>query len=321
MCRAAPALGLVAVPNVRSSHSRPTPRAGGVGIVVAASGAFGVLAALGDLPPELFHVLVTGGCVVALVGLVDDRADLSPLGRFAVHFLVAGWVVAQLYGLPSLSGDSDVARVAWWQFAGLVLGVVWVLNLFNFMDGIDGLAGSEAAFVAIGSACVAWLSGLATPVAWLAALLGASCLGFLAWNWQPARIFMGDVGSCYLGYLLAVLALAAARTEPAWLWAWLILGAVFLVDATVTLVIRVLHGERPWVAHRNHAYQKLARRWGSHARVSFAVLLVNALWLLPAALGAARNPDWAPIIAMLATLPLIVLVVVSGAGVPEAKTE
>ena len=312
MCRVAPALGLLAVPNDRSSHSRATPHGGGVAIVCAVSGAFAVLAAVGDLPSDLFHVLVTGGCAVALLGLVDDRIGLPSIVRFAIHLVVAAWAVTWLYGLPTSGG-----AVALLRYAALVLAVVWTLNLFNFMDGIDGLAGSQAVFVTLGGVLIAWLTGFATSAAWLGAVIAASCLGFLAWNWQPARIFMGDVGSGYLGYLLAVLALVSARDEPATCWVWIILGACFLVDATVTLVVRVLHGEKPWVAHRNHAYQKLSRSWGSHARVSSAFLLVNLLWLFPAAALAAAYPGWAPAIALVALAPLLVLALVLGAGRPE----
>jgi Fuc2NAc and GlcNAc transferase len=313
MCRVAPALGLVAVPNDRSSHSRAIPRAGGVAIVCAVSGAFAILAAVGELPSDLFHVFVTGGCAVALLGLIDDRLGLPPLVRLVIHIFVAGWAVTWLYGPPTF--PMQAASVL--QDVALVLAVVWALNLFNFMDGIDGLAGSQAVFVTLGAALIAWLTGVATSATSLGAVIAASCLGFLAWNWQPARIFMGDVGSGYLGYLLAALALVSARDEAAASWVWLILGGSFLVDATVTLVIRVLHGEKPWEAHRNHAYQKLSRSWGSHARVSSAFLVVDLLWLFPAAVLAAAFPGWAPAIALLAVAPLIALALLIGAGRPE----
>jgi Fuc2NAc and GlcNAc transferase len=270
------------------------------------------LSAVGELPPDLFHVLVTGGCAVALLGLVDDRIGLPPIVRLVVHLFVAGWAITWLYGFP-MEDAADALK-----YGGLVLAVVWVLNLYNFMDGIDGLAGSQAVFVTLGGVFIAWLTGSATSAAWLGAVIAASCMGFLAWNWHPARIFMGDVGSGYLGYLLAALAMVSARDQPAASWVWIILGASFLVDATVTLIIRVFHGEKPWVAHRNHAYQKLSRAWGSHARVSSAFLLVDLLWLLPAAVFAAANPRWAPAIALVAVVPLIGLALLIGAGRPES---
>src|SRR5688572_29908989 len=313
MCRMAPALGLIAVPNDRSSHSRAIPRGGGVAIVCAVSGAFAILAAVGELPGDLFHVLVTGGCAVALLGLIDDRVGLPAIVRLVIHLFVACWAVSWLYGFPTLPADAaDVLK-----YAALVLAVVWALNLFNFMDGIDGLAGSQAVFVTLAGAFIAWLTGSATSATWLGAVIAASCLGFLAWNWQPARIFMGDVGSGYLGYLLIALALVSARDEPAVSWVWLILAGAFLVDATVTLVIRVFRGEKPWEAHRNHAYQKLSRSWGSHARVSSAFLLVDLLWLFPAAMLAGAYPGWAPAITLVAVAPLVGLALLIGAGRPE----
>jgi Fuc2NAc and GlcNAc transferase len=186
------------------------------------------------------------------------------------------------------------------------------MNLFNFMDGTDGIAASEAIFVLCGGALLGVLSGSA-QVCWAALLCATACLGFLLWNWAPARIFMGDVGSGYLGYVIAVLALAATRANPAALWAWLILGGVFFVDATVTLLRRLARGERPHEAHRSHAYQWFARRWDSHAKVTCAVLAVDLLWLLPCAVFALRAPSFAAATAMVALLPLVLLAcVVSG---------
>jgi Fuc2NAc and GlcNAc transferase len=139
-------------------------------------------------------------------------------------------------------------------------------------------------------------------------------VGFLLWNWPPAKIFMGDVGSGYLGYVIAVLALAAARDDPVALWVWLILGGVFFVDATVTLVRRVLRGDRIHQAHRSHAYQWLARRWGSHRRVIVIVTILNLLWLLPCAFLATLHPDHAVAIAVVALAPLVALAFAAGSG-------
>jgi Fuc2NAc and GlcNAc transferase len=185
------------------------------------------------------------------------------------------------------------------------------MNLFNFMDGIDGIAATEATFVSWGGALLASMAAVSSEVRWAAVLLGAACLGFLRWNWPPARIFMGDVGSGYLGYVIAVLAVAATRENPAALWIWLILGGVFFVDATVTLLRRLLRGDRIYEAHRSHAYQWLARRWESHAKVTWAVLTVNVLWLLPCAVFATRRPGIAAATAILALAPLVLFAVVA----------
>jgi Fuc2NAc and GlcNAc transferase len=195
-----------------------------------------------------------------------------------------------------------------------VVGVVWVLNLFNFMDGIDGIAASEAAFVACGGALLMHLAGTNTGISSAGLVFGAACVGFLFWNWPPAKIFMGDVGSGYVGYVLGVLALAAAHENSAVAWVWLALGGLFFVDATVTLVRRALQGERLQDAHRRHAYQWLARRWRSHRRVTLTVIALNVFWLLPCALIAALRPALAFRVLMVALAPLVVLVLVAGAG-------
>jgi Fuc2NAc and GlcNAc transferase len=177
------------------------------------------------------------------------------------------------------------------------------------MDGIDGIAASEAIFVACAGALLGLLGGFASAVPPMAVAFAAACGGFLVWNWPPARIFMGDVGSGYLGYVIAVLALAATRENPVALWTWLILGGVFFVDATVTLVRRLIHGDRIYEAHRSHAYQWLARRWGSHAKVTCAVLAVNVLWLLPCAVFATRRPSLAAATVVFALAPLVLLAI------------
>jgi Fuc2NAc and GlcNAc transferase len=204
----------------------------------------------------------------------------------------------------------------WFGYVLGVLGVVWTLNLFNFMDGIDGIAASEAVFVG-GGAILLGLHTASTDVAAVACILCAASAGFLIWNWPPAKIFMGDVGSGYLGYVIAVLAMAATLDNPVAVWVWLILGGVFFVDATVTLARRSLMGERLHEAHRSHAYQWLARRWRSHRRVTLSVLAVNVFWLLPAAWLAMRYPQFAVWSLTGAFVPLIILAIAAGAGLRE----
>jgi glycosyltransferase WbpL len=303
------ARGVLDIPNPRSSHTRATPRGGGIAIVTAATLALLVLALRGGVPRDLLLALTVGGLAVAGVGLADDRKRMPAGVRFAVHITAAVWAVVCLGGLAPLRVGAAEVAFGWSGYLLATLGVVWVLNLFNFMDGIDGIAASEATFVAWAGALLAIGSTSGAAV-----ILGAACLGFLCWNWPPARIFMGDVGSGYIGYALSVLALAAARNNPAAVWVWLILGGVFFVDATVTLARRMARGERLHEAHRIHAYQWLARRWNSHLRVTVVVLLVNILWLLPCADFAARHPRYAALTAVIALAPLAVLALLAGAG-------
>jgi Fuc2NAc and GlcNAc transferase len=205
-------------------------------------------------------------------------------------------------------------------WGGYVLGtlaVAWVNNLFNFMDGIDGIAAAEAVFIVGAGAFLYGVAAAATPAANAAIVVAMACLGFLIWNWPPARIFMGDVGSGYLGYVIAVLAIASARGNPTALLSWLILGGVFFCDATVTLVRRVLRRDRVHEAHRSHAYQWLARRWRSHSRVTMAVAVINLCWLLPCALFAAVHPRFAAWTTAIAWAPVLLLALFTGAGRAE----
>ena len=153
----------------------------------------------------------------------------------------------------------------------------------------------------------------------MALILAMANAGFLVWNWPPAKIFLGDVGSGYLGYVIAVLALSAAREDPVALPVWLILGAAFFVDATVTLVRRAVRGERLHQAHRSHGYQWLARRWSSHRRVTVAFLLVNVGWLFPIAWFVSRHTELALHGVVLAIVPLVILALQAGAGRPEPE--
>ena len=312
--------GVLDVPNARSSHSLPTPRGGGLAIVVATC-LTAVYLWLADrsITPMLALAVVAGGGLVAGVGYIDDRAGLGAGVRFGAH-LAAAVLAVTFLGARQLGAAVFPVLPDLLTIAMLVVAVVWTLNLFNFMDGIDGIAAAEAAFVA-GSA--AWLASRGGASAGVTTLMwgatGAS-LGFLVWNWAPARIFMGDVGSGFLGYLLAVLALASVLEGALSVWTWLILASLFVADATVTLLRRVMRGERWYSAHRSHAYQWLSRRWNSHSRVTSLFGLVNVALVLPLAWWSAAVPARAPGIALATIAVAMVAALACGAGRPETAT-
>jgi Fuc2NAc and GlcNAc transferase len=314
--RFALAHGVMDIPNQRSSHTTATPRGGGLSIVLACSGALVLLAVAGVVQTRLLFALLFGGGLVAAIGFVDDRRPIPARVRLAVHVVAAAWAVAWLGGLPPIRMGALVLSADGLGYLLGVLAIVWTLNLFNFMDGIDGIAASEALFV-VTAAILLSLNSAAAEVSAAAGIFGAASAGFLLWNWPPAKIFMGDVGSGYSGYVIAVLAMAATRENPVAVWVWLILGGTFFVDATVTLARRLFRGERVQEAHRSHAYQWLARRWGSHRPVTLAVLAVNVLWLLPAAWLAKQYPQLALWILAGAFAPLIVAAIAAGAGRQE----
>lgn len=267
----AAALQLLDIPNERSSHVSPTPRGGGVAIVLAALLGGSFLAwQQGDAQ---WWALAGLSMSIAVLGLWDDVRSLSARLRLLVHLLACMLAVAWLGGFA----NSGLGLV-------LVFAGVWWLNLFNFMDGIDGLAASEAMFIA----AAGWVLADGQQPVWLPALF-AACGGFLFWNWSPAKIFMGDVGSTWLGFMLF---LAVLCSELSW-QVWLILAALFVVDASLTLGVRLLRGVPVARAHREHLYQILARRWGSHARVTLFAAVFNLFILLPLAWWAAVAGEWA----------------------------
>lgn len=308
---------LIDVPNLRSSHDSPTPRGGGVAIVFAFFVATVLLTSLGLIDLRLFGAFLVGGGLIALVGFLDDRSHLRASVRFGVHLVAAICVVVMLGGVSE-------GALANWGLHGLwagrliaVLVLVWMTNLFNFMDGLDGIASSEAIFVSGAGAWLNWREGGNPGLTAAMASLAATCLGFLRWNWPPARIFMGDVGSGFLGFSLGILGLAASQKGILPIEIWAILGGVFLVDATVTLVRRLARGDRWFEAHRTHAYQVLARRLGRHKPVTLIVMVVNLFWLLPWAYVANRFPGNSRLCMIAALLPLIILSIIVGAGKRE----
>ena len=278
--------GLLDRPNERSAHTVATPRGGGVAIVVSYLGLVAVLLAFGSIDPRLAAALLGGGLIVAVLGFIDDRQPLKARWRFLGHLLAAAWVLAWLGPLPQVPLFGVVVDLGIGATLLSALYLVWSINLFNFMDGIDGIASLEAIVVALGGALVWWLT---EPTGdWLLAVAFAACVaGFLVWNFPPARIFMGDAGSGFLGCMIATLALWSSHTAAHLFWSWFILGGCFMVDATTTLVRRVRRGEAFNEAHRSHAYQYAARRHASHKKVSIAFVAITVGWLLPLAVAVA----------------------------------
>jgi len=281
--RYALARSLMDVPNERSSHSVPTPRGGGVAIVVAFAFALPVLASIGLIEQTAMIGILGGGLLVAAIGFADDHGHIAARWRLLGHFVAAGWVVFWINGLAPVPLFGVLVDLRLLGDLLAVIYLVWMLNLYNFMDGIDGLASAEAISVCLAACLVYGWCGHA-DLMWSVLALAAAVAGFLCWNFPPARIFMGDAGSGFLGVVLGAMALQASWGNPALLWSWLILLGVFIVDATWTLVQRLLRGDKVYQAHRSHAYQHAARRTSSHLAVTSAVVLINVVWLLPWAL-------------------------------------
>lgn len=304
--------GFMDFPNYRSSHVVPVPRGGGVGVVVAFLSAVIWVLSWHVIPVQLAYALVGGGLAIAIAGILDDRFGLPAWPRLAVHALAAAWALCCLNAMQ-LHPITEGIVWSWVGYAAEFVGLIWLTNLYNFMDGIDGLAGMEAVLVSIFGAVLLIQDGL-QGYSLLLWSLAAACLGFLVWNWPPAKIFMGDVGSGFLGFTLGTLALFSSKSRPELIWPWLILLAAFLVDAGFTLLRRLISRARWYDAHRSHAYQHAAQDWGSHAKVTLAVAAINAGWLFPLAWAAYRYRQAAPAFAALATVPLVYIALRFEAG-------
>lgn len=260
---------MIDIPNERSSHKIPIPRGGGAAFVLLFTSILIWLVLHKAISGSLFYAL-SGGIVIALIGWLDDVISLRPLWRAIVQTLTAFWAVYWLDGV-----SSSVVSLF-----GAILVIVWGVNLYNFMDGIDGLAGIEGVFISASVGTVLLLAGWVN-LSLLCFLLTASIAGFLFWNWPPAKIFMGDVGSGYLGYIFSVLAIATANSHILSLGFWCVISGVFLGDATLTVIKRIIQRKRWYEAHREHAYQRLVQRGLSHRTTTMSILFFNLLLLFP----------------------------------------
>lgn len=307
---------LIDMPNDRSSHTIPTPRGGGGAIVLSFLLSLPLLSVAGLVMWSITWSLVGAGACIAILGFLDDHGHIAARWRLLCHFAASIWALVWIGGLPSLKVfgvDVDLG-VAGQVVAAIYL--VWLLNLYNFMDGIDGIASVEAICVCLGGALLYALIGREEN-SYIPLLLASAVFGFLYWNFPPARIFMGDAGSGFLGIILGLLSLQAAWTAPQLLWAWLILLGVFVVDATFTLMRRLMRGVKVYEAHRSHAYQFASRQHGGHLPVTLAVLVINVVWLLPLAVCVALGLIDGIIGILIAYVPLLLLAIKYRAGEVE----
>lgn len=303
---------LMDIPNGRSSHSVPTPRGGGVAIVLTYLVTLVLVAFAGWVSWSAALPLLGAGALIAVVGFLDDHGHIAARWRLLAHFGAALWALLWMGGLPTISLVGVEVDLGWLGHVLAALYLVWMLNLYNFMDGIDGIASIEAVCACAGACLVYWLTGhenlMIAPM-----LLAVAVLGFLYWNFPPARIFMGDAGSGFLGVVIGILSLQAAWAAPEMLWVWLILLGVFIVDATFTLGRRLLRGDKVYEAHRSHAYQYASRLAGRHLPVTLTVMAINLLWLLPIALFVGLGFDGV-LGLLLAYIPLVLLAIKFHAG-------
>lgn len=314
--RYALARSIMDIPNARSSHAVPTPRGGGVAIVLAFLLALVLLVTDSGTGQHGIIALGGAGALIAIIGFMDDHGHIAARWRLLGHFLAAAWALAWLGGLPALEVFGTRLDLGWFGAIVAAFYLVWLLNLYNFMDGIDGIASVEAICACLGACLLYWLGGFEQLLI-LPLLLAMAVAGFLYWNFPPARIFMGDAGSGFLGIALGVLSLQAAWVSSQLFWCWLILLGVFIVDATYTLIRRLSRGDKVYEAHRSHAYQFASRLYGKHLPVTVAVGVLNLFWLLPVALCVMLLELDGVLGVIIAYVPLVILAVRYRAGALE----
>lgn len=308
-------------PNHRSSHLIPTPRGGGMAIVITFLLTVPLFASLEPMYLGVsdfnFALIWFASLAVALIGFTDDHISLKPTIRLTVQGVAAAIVVWAIDGLPVLTVVGYKFDLAWFGYLLAWLGVIWFINLYNFMDGIDGLAAGEAVVVCLGVALCHYLYNWASSPVGFILLLAVSVTGFLYWNFPLARIFMGDGGSGFIGFIFASLLLLDTALSPKFLWVWLVMLGVFVVDATWTLVNRYCLKCCLSEAHRTHAYQYAARMLQSHRKVTQIVILINIFWLTPIAVMIVIGYLDGFVGLCIAYMPLVYLAYRLNAGLPE----
>lgn len=324
--RYGPRFGLLDTPVARSAHGAPKPLGGGAAL--AAPYFLCVIWFVGSAAISESTLAYLGCLFIVVLGFSDDRWQLSSKVRLPVQFIVSWGAVRAIgvdsvdFGFFSLSEPLTLTLLA-------VLSLVWLCNLTNFMDGIDGIAASQLLVTSL--SCVGLLVGLEGEldgrlnaasgelggrdvVITLSVVLAASAAGFLLWNWWPASLFMGDAGSGFIGFALGLLALESLVAQRLSVWSWMLLLGVFIADTAVTLLVRLIRGERWYEGHSQHAYQILSRRLNSHSRVVRGIIFINIFWLLPLAWVAGILPHYGVLFATIGLAPLLLCCYRLGAG-------
>ena len=298
--------GIFAIPNSRSLHHSNTTHGGGIVFAIVFLLGLVILFLLEHLPANAFIAMVGGGTVITLVGFMDDVFEVSARLRFAIHVGLSALILICFGGFQALPVGGISINLGWAGHILAVLALVWLINLYNFMDGIDGMAASGAVFTGLAVAGISLILSGSVIEALIPAYLAATVAGFLLFNWPPAVLFMGDSGSTFLGYIFGAFLVMTVTNGTMSLWSWVIILGCFIADTGTTLALRIWMIKKWYqVAHRSHAYQNLARVWKSHKMVTGGVVLINIFWLLPMALLSMHYPDIAPFIALIALLPLI----------------
>ncbi len=292
--------GILANPNFRTLHESPIPRGGGIVFACITMIGIFLLWWLGRIPNNLFMALGVGGCVATVLGFFDDTNDIRARKKLVIQIFLSGFALFYLDGGPLLHIELIPSLVA---ISLSILFLVWVINAYNFMDGVDGMAASGTIFSSGAIVLTMALTHGLSEVTILLLLLMVSVLAFMVFNWPPAKIFMGDSGSVFLGYIFGVLILFTTMHNEVSIWTWIIVFGYFIADTTVTQIARLILVKKWYMAHRSHAYQNLARISNSHLKVTLGVIFYYLMWLFPLAIWSALEPDMAIFATIIALTP------------------
>ncbi len=300
-------------PNHRSAHQAQTPTGAGLSFILVFLAAFTLPEHTAASSTDTILQILPALMAVAVVGFLDDYRPLPWPLRAAVHLLCCVYVI-WITGYPHINLLGQVVDLGWLGAVLGVIGLLWLLNLYNFMDGIDGIATLEAVSVLALAIVISLYLGqynIPRPVA----VLLVACSGFLVINWPKAHVFMGDIGSGFLGLVFGVFIVTQTMLP---LWSWLILLGWFITDATVTITVRLFRGETISEAHSQHLYQHLNRAVGTQ-RTLFGLVLINTFWLFPLAFASSIFQELGVVLLGLAYLPIIIFQYYCGAGQPTSK--
>lgn len=299
--------GIIARISFRTLHETIVPRGGGIVFSTVFSAAVIATWIAGELTGRQMLAFGIGGGVAGLLGFIDDIHEIRPLHKLFAQLCLALWLFAVYVPLyePFVGGDFGPVKII---IVLLLLFIsVWLINLYNFIDGIDGLAISGAVFICGAVMIILAINGGDERLLFIIAVLAATSFGFLFFNLPPASIFMGDAGSIFLGYCFGATLLVTVFSGQISGWTWVVILGYFIADTTTTSLARIVLVKKNWYGvHRSHAYQNLARIHKSHAKVTYGVSLYNVLWVLPLAVWSAIMPKWGPAAAVLSLTPGVI---------------
>ena len=310
---------LVDIPDERRNHQQITPRGGGIGFVISFLVILVAMFNYSLVTSAIFIPMFCGGIVVALLGYLDDHISIKSSLRLAMQ-IVTSLIILWFLPLPDsfhIIGDFHVT--GWALHIGIFISIIWLINVYNFMDGIDGITSVEVISVSLIMIALLYSQDALNSESAILMLIVGATAGFLVFNWPPASIFMGDVGSCFLGFIMGMMALVLWSISDASMWAWVILQGVFVIDTVVTLLRRAARRVKVFEAHSQHAFQHAYRKHGSVLRVLASSVIIKIIWLTPFA-WLVMSSILSPLLAMsIAFSPLVLIAYCYNAGI-DIKT-